>query len=211
MTRAARPAGNAASHGRWIATLLVAPLASLGLAGAPVTTDPQSSPTSQSTPATVAPPGLPGFGPAAVPAVRGVHLDAAPSVNTDTAAPGKPFSVRVDVTPKRGVHVYAPGNASYTPVSLSIEPRAGVTTGLVKYPKAAEFFFAPLKERVQVFSTGFRLERELIVTADAATAHALTGAPVFTIKGALEYQACDDKVCYLPQTLPLTWTVVLKR
>ena len=31
-----------------------------------------------------------------------------------------------------------------------------------------------------------------------------------TIKGTLRYQACDDKVCYLPQSIPLSWTVGLR-
>lgn len=96
-------------------------------------------------------------------------------------------------------------------MSLTIEPQAGVVSGSAKYPKAVEFFFAPLKERIQVFSTAFRLERALTVTPAASTALALSGAPALIIRGTLDYQACDDTVCYLPQTLPLTWTVVLKR
>ena len=31
-----------------------------------------------------------------------------------------------------------------------------------------------------------------------------------TIKGELNYQACDDTVCFTPQTVPLSWTVVLR-
>jgi hypothetical protein len=27
------------------------------------------------------------------------------------------------------------------------------------------------------------------------------------ITGKLRYQACDDKICYLPETLPLEWTL----
>jgi hypothetical protein len=45
-------------------------------------------------------------------------------------------------------------------------------------------------------------------------------APATTIKGAhvnvtsitgtFEYQACDDKVCFTPQSVPLSWTVAVK-
>ena len=31
-----------------------------------------------------------------------------------------------------------------------------------------------------------------------------------TLCGTLEYQACDDKICYSPQSMPVTWTVTLK-
>jgi hypothetical protein len=32
-----------------------------------------------------------------------------------------------------------------------------------------------------------------------------------TIAGVLDYQACDDKVCFTRQTLPHTWTVSLRQ
>jgi hypothetical protein len=31
-----------------------------------------------------------------------------------------------------------------------------------------------------------------------------------TILGQLRYQACDDAVCYRPETLPIAWTVELR-
>jgi len=31
-----------------------------------------------------------------------------------------------------------------------------------------------------------------------------------TLAGSLEYQACDDKTCFNPVSLPLTWTMGLK-
>ena len=32
-----------------------------------------------------------------------------------------------------------------------------------------------------------------------------------TIKGVFNYQACDDKLCFTPQSVPLTWTVTLRQ
>jgi hypothetical protein len=32
---------------------------------------------------------------------------------------------------------------------------------------------------------------------------------VLSITGELEYQACDDKVCYRPETIPVEWKVTL--
>jgi hypothetical protein len=28
----------------------------------------------------------------------------------------------------------------------------------------------------------------------------------FVVEGTLRYQACDDRVCYVPQELPVKWT-----
>jgi hypothetical protein len=38
----------------------------------------------------------------------------------------------------------------------------------------------------------------------------LAGRDRLTIAGTLDYQACDDKVCLIPQSVPLSWTVELK-
>lgn len=39
---------------------------------------------------------------------------------------------------------------------------------------------------------------------------ALRGTESLTIAGSLDYQACDDTVCFNPVSVPLTWTVILK-
>lgn len=38
----------------------------------------------------------------------------------------------------------------------------------------------------------------------------LANASSVTIGGALEYQACDDKVCYNPTRVPLSFTLAVK-
>jgi len=36
-----------------------------------------------------------------------------------------------------------------------------------------------------------------------------TNKETLTIAGHLEYQACDDKVCFRPETLALQWPIAL--
>jgi hypothetical protein len=36
------------------------------------------------------------------------------------------------------------------------------------------------------------------------------GRTTLTISGTFEYQACDDKVCFAPQSIPLNWTIGVK-
>ncbi len=35
----------------------------------------------------------------------------------------------------------------------------------------------------------------------------IAGNGELKITGKLRYQACDDKICYLPETVPLEWTL----
>ena len=39
---------------------------------------------------------------------------------------------------------------------------------------------------------------------------ALKDRATVTIQATLDYQACDDKICFNPQSVPLSWTVNLK-
>ena len=49
------------------------------------------------------------------------------AMTADPAAivPGRPVTLHIDMTPAQGIHVYAPGNADYIPVSVTLTPTAG--------------------------------------------------------------------------------------
>jgi peroxiredoxin len=142
--------------------------------------------------------------------VTGSYVNATTYTTDETVAPGTRFSIVVDVTPRPEVHVYAPGETAYKPIALVFDAQPGVIVGPARYPKPDEFFFAPLKERVRVYQGAFQIVQDLTIDPSPQAAIALSGAPTLTIRGRLRYQACDDKVCYLPQSIPLTWTVALK-
>jgi hypothetical protein len=123
---------------------------------------------------------------------------------------GTRFSLAVDITPKRSMHVYAPGKHSYRAVALTITPPPHVRVMAVAYPKSAMYYFAPLKERVPVYQRPFTLAVQVVPEATAEARKALAGATELVVNGTLDYQACDDKICYNPVSLPLSWTVALR-
>ncbi len=172
------------------------------LAPAPPADRPMSSPAPRADAATAALVPVPS-------PVRGRYLDAVATVirATTTRGAGRRITLAVDITPKPAMRVYAPGNIGYAAVALTVTPAAGLTSAATAYPKADDYLFAPLNERVKVYSAAFRLTRDVTLTAGPASALAPGAPPGLVIAGQLEYQACDDRVCYLPQTLPLTWTV----
>ena len=128
------------------------------------------------------------------------HLTVSASVSSASVSPGLPLSLSLFVVPNPGIHVYAPGQRDVVPVSVTLKPTKAFKAERAVYPKPEEFFFAPLKQTQRVYSNRFEITQRLTIakTAEAGT---------LTIRGTLRYQACDDKVCYLPQSVPLTWTV----
>jgi DsbC/DsbD-like thiol-disulfide interchange protein len=117
-------------------------------------------------------------------------------------AAGAKVALFVDVTPKPGIHVYAPGSKDYIPITVKLNPQPELKLGKVAYPKSETMTF--LDEKVPVFQKPFRLTQDVTVDKSAKA-----GASV-TVSGTVSYQACDDRVCYAPESAPVTWTVLVK-
>ena len=131
-------------------------------------------------------------------------------VTDGLAAPGTHFSVVLDVVPGRRVHVYAPGVAGYKPIELAVQPQPGLLVRAAQFPEAEDYFFKPLNEHVAVYQKPFRIVQDLEIDPSPQSAPGLKDRTDMTIAGMLQYQACDDKVCFTPQTVPLTWTIRLR-
>src|SRR5471032_3387212 len=136
------------------------------------------------------------------PAPRPGHATILPSPSEINGAAGARLVLFVDVAPKPGIHVYAPGSKDYIPITVKLNAQPDIKAGRVAYPKSEMMTFAD--EKVPVFQKPFRLTQD--VTLDKS---AKPGSTV-TVSGTVSYQACDDRVCYAPESAPVTWTVVVK-
>jgi Disulphide bond corrector protein DsbC len=140
----------------------------------------------------------------AAPAPRPGHAVVTSAPAAMSAEAGKTLELFVDVAPKPGIHVYAPGAKDYLAVSLKLNPQAEAKAGKVAFPPSEVMFFEALNEHVPVFQKPFRITQA--VTLDRA---AKPGSTV-TVSGTLNYQACDDKTCYPPEASPVSWRVTVK-
>ena len=136
------------------------------------------------------------------PAPKPGHATILPSPTEVNGAAGAKLALFVDVTPKPGIHVYAPGSNDYIPITVKLNAQPEIKLGKVAYPKSEMMTFAD--EKVPVFQKPFRLTQDVTVDKSAKA-----GSTV-TVSGTVNYQACDDRVCYAPESAPVTWTVVVK-
>ena len=144
------------------------------------------------------------------------HLSLSASISDTTASPGQRLSIVVDVTPQRGIHVYAPGKHDYQVVRLVLGPVAVGSDGQqwvrihdTVYPPSEIYHFKPLDERVAVYMKPFRLRTDLTLLATPEAQKQLVAASPLTVSGAFEYQACDDKVCFAPARVPVSFTIAV--
>ena len=165
-------------------------------------------------------PTIAAFFAAALAAVAGAGAQQAPSrpvllniqshVSAERVAVGDTFAVTLDLTPAPAIHVYAPTVVDYKPIAFAVRPQPGLIVKKVAYPPAEKYVYAPLKQTIDVYQKPFHLVQELALDGSAAGRAALKGMSTLTVQGTLSYQACDEKICYPPRTVPMTWTVAIK-
>jgi peroxiredoxin len=139
------------------------------------------------------------------------HLDITSYVSDEVVAPGSLFSVVFDVKPNAGIHVYAPGAKDYRIINFRIDANPMLSTRALQYPPSEIYHYKPLDERVPVFQKPFRLVQSMAVSTSPDARAALKGVDTLTIAGSLEYQACDDRLCFTPRTIPVSYTVKLRQ
>lgn len=139
------------------------------------------------------------------------HLTLTARASDEAIAPGTIFSLVIDVTPRKRMHLYAPGAEKYKTISLRLDPIKGLKVHPILFPSSEVYHFAPLNERVPVYRKPFRLVQELNVELNRDGQALVKDVDHLTITGSLEYQACDDKVCFLPQSIPLQWTFKVRK
>jgi hypothetical protein len=142
--------------------------------------------------------------------VSSPQIDITAYASDSTVAPGTHFSLILDIRPKRGIHVYAPGASGYRPIALTVNGEAWLQVKAVQYPPSEDYHFKPLNEHVPVFQRPFRIVQGLALDASADAQTALKDIRSMTISGTLQYQACDDRICFSPQSVPLSWTVAVR-
>ena len=116
----------------------------------------------------------------------------------DTTTPsGTTVTIAFDIAPAAGIHLYAPGNHTYGAVTVRVDATAHVTASRLALPKPVPYTFKPLNETVPVYKQAFTAFQEVRV-ADGV----MDGA--FVVSGLLEFQGCDDALCYPPQRVPFS-------
>jgi hypothetical protein len=135
------------------------------------------------------------------------HLKLAASASAAGAQPGQRIALILDVDLKPKMHVYAPGVEGYIAIDWSMQPAGAVIVHRVQFPPAQPISLPAIGETVPAYSGRFRLVRDITIGDEKAVRQTLGADGLLTVEGAFRYQACDDRMCYLPVTVPLKWKI----
>lgn len=134
---------------------------------------------------------------------RGPRADLNPIVESEVRA-GETTRAALEVRLPAQLHVQsnAPRDPALIPTELTFTPPAGVRATEIVFPKATDFQQAGVPQPLAVF------EHEFVIGVQFAIAEG-TAPGSIDVPGRLRYQACDDKVCYPPQTGEVRWTLTV--
>ena len=79
----------------------------------------------------------------------------------------------------------------------------------MEFPAAEIYYFEPLDERVPAYQRPFTLLQEAVVSSTQEAQAALRELDALTLSGTLDYQACNDVLCFEPVSVPLSFTLDL--
>lgn len=139
------------------------------------------------------------------------HVGITTSASTPVVAMGQRILLSVDIEMAKDIHVYAPGVEDYHPVEWKMAQGPAVKAHEIAFPKPKILFLDAIQEKVPVYEGKLHLMRDITLGPDKAL-RALAGpGNGITIEGSLKYQACSDRLCYPPETVPLKWTLQLTK
>lgn len=122
---------------------------------------------------------------------------------------GSRIELAVEVELKPRMHVYAPGvQASYKPIVWTVEESPAWFVHASTFPKARTLHLPAIGETVPVYEGKLRLTRDLSIGQQPEVRPVLSGGGnELVVRGAFRYQACNDRECFPPSSIPLQWTV----
>ncbi len=148
-----------------------------------------------------------GVAPAPRENITAKHLELTVSGGDAPVRPNQRISLAVDVQLPDRVHVYAPGVTGYIPISLTLVPSAAYHADPVSFPAAKTMRLEVIHETVPVYEGRFRLLETITLGGAQQVQPLLDANRNLTVEGDLRYQACDDRECFVPETVRLKWTI----
>lgn len=138
------------------------------------------------------------------------HLRIRTSASDATVYPGNRFTLLAEVELAPGVHVYGPAvGGGYQGLELSVDPLPVLTVHSPSYPPARRLTLPWTGEPLTGYTQPVRVAVDVSLGTRQELAAVLESGQGLTLTGTLRLQACDDRVCWPPEAVPLTWHVDL--
>jgi hypothetical protein len=120
---------------------------------------------------------------------------------------GNHVVLRIEVSLKSKMHVYAPEvRGGYIPVQWQIAEGAWKAS-VPQWPASENIHLKVINETLPVYKDRFVVTRDVVLAQQKELAATAGAGKEMSLECTFRYQACDDKKCYLPVSIPLKWNL----
>ncbi len=131
------------------------------------------------------------------------HLTLTTRLGQDRARTGNRIVIDFEIELPERMHLYAPGVTGYLPLAVVFDENPLVEIHDTAYPQSEMLHLPAIGETVPVYHGAVSFRQEVTIGLDTRRTSSVQ------ITGKLQYQACDDEICYLATDIPLSFTVDL--
>lgn len=119
-------------------------------------------------------------------------------IDTVYAAPGDTVTAQLPLVVAKGYHVNANPASSefYIPLEVLLPDSGAIQAGTPRYPAGKTWRLEGTDEDLLVYGGQFEIAVPLIVSPQ-------TGPGEYAVRGTIEFQACDDRMCLMPDARPV--------
>jgi len=127
------------------------------------------------------------------------------SVSEVRAHAGDSVNVTIPLKVTRGYHVNAnpAANDLYIPLEIVFADTSFASVGKPLYPKGKKWRLKGSDEDLLVYDGKVKIAIPLVIPASAAPGE-------YSLHGTIDYQACDDAVCFMPESRAVNVKITLE-
>jgi DsbC/DsbD-like thiol-disulfide interchange protein len=134
------------------------------------------------------------------------HLRVGARATQAAVHPGNRFTLFVNIIPVDGAHVYGPAvGGGYQGLEVVIDPLPYLTAHPARYPDPVPLRLGWTDEVLAGYGNPVRVAVDVSLGTRLEMAAVIEAGQELTITGTVRVQACDDRVCWAPEAIPLAW------
>jgi len=126
------------------------------------------------------------------------------------AYPGNRFALSLKITPRSGVHLYAPGAShGYQALTLRLREQPYFSAFAPTYPPPDRMWSSPENGEEPIYMSAMRVQFEVMLASRQVLRPIYEADGILRIEGTLALQACTESACWPPKDVDVAWSFPL--
>ncbi|HET8680236.1 MAG TPA: protein-disulfide reductase DsbD domain-containing protein [bacterium] len=141
----------------------------------------------------------------------GEHLRVRTAASDTAVGPGNRFTLVIDLEPLGGAHLYAPDvGGGYQGLDVSIDPLPYIQVHEPVYPLPTDLRLPWTDETLSGYTGPMRVTIDVSLSTRMDLAPVIEAGQGLNLTGRVRVQACDERICWAPETVTLNWQLDLR-